>query len=86
MNKRQLGATGLEIAPIVFGGNVLGWTTDEAESFRVLDAFVAHGFGVGDDRRAFDTDLRIAHVLAGGGVEHAAAYAAATLVRLCTKG
>ena len=44
MNKRQLGATGLEIAPIVFGGNVLGWTTDEAESFRVLDAFIDHGF------------------------------------------
>ena len=44
MKKATLGSTGFEIAPIVFGGNVLGWTTDEAESFRVLDAFVDHGF------------------------------------------
>ncbi|MCA0922170.1 aldo/keto reductase [Pseudooceanicola nanhaiensis] len=44
MKRRTLGKTGLEIAPIVFGGNVLGWTTDEAESFRVLDAFIDHGF------------------------------------------
>ncbi len=44
MDKRTLGTTGFDIAPIVFGGNVLGWTADEAESFRVLDAFVDHGF------------------------------------------
>ncbi|AJE47807.1 aldo/keto reductase [Celeribacter indicus] len=44
MKKRPLGTTGFEIAPVVFGGNVLGWTADEAESFRVLDAFVDHGF------------------------------------------
>ncbi|WP_138465758.1 aldo/keto reductase [Poseidonocella sp. HB161398] len=44
MQKKTLGRTGMEIAPIVFGGNVLGWTADEAESFRVLDAFVDHGF------------------------------------------
>ncbi|MEG6509514.1 aldo/keto reductase [Methyloligella sp. 2.7D] len=44
MEKRKLGNTGFDIAPIVFGGNVLGWTMDEAEGFRVLDAFVDHGF------------------------------------------
>ncbi|WP_226628658.1 aldo/keto reductase [Alloyangia pacifica] len=44
MQRKTLGTTGFDIAPIVFGGNVLGWTTDEAESFRVLDAFVDHGF------------------------------------------
>ncbi len=44
MQKRRLGATGLSIAPVIFGGNVFGWTIDEAESFRVLDAFVDHGF------------------------------------------
>ncbi|WP_316858932.1 aldo/keto reductase [uncultured Cohaesibacter sp.] len=44
MNKKPLGTTGFDIAPIVFGGNVLGWTADEAESFRVLDAFIDHGF------------------------------------------
>ncbi len=44
MKRTTLGTTGFDIAPIVFGGNVLGWTTDEAESFRVLDAFIDHGF------------------------------------------
>ena len=44
MQTRALGKTGIEIAPIVLGGNVFGWTIDEAQSFRVLDAFVDHGF------------------------------------------
>jgi aryl-alcohol dehydrogenase-like predicted oxidoreductase len=44
MQRRKLGGSGLETAPIVFGGNVLGWTADEAMSFRLLDAFVASGF------------------------------------------
>ncbi len=44
MLKRNLGRTPLSIAPIVFGGNVFGWTIDETTSFAVLDAFVEHGF------------------------------------------
>lgn len=48
MDKKPLGTTGIEIAPIVFGGNVLGWTADEATSFRVLDAFIDHGFNAID--------------------------------------
>lgn len=44
MHKRPLGKTGIAIAPLVFGGNVFGWTIDEATSLRVLDAFVDHGF------------------------------------------
>ncbi|WP_010185399.1 aldo/keto reductase [Sphingomonas sp. PAMC 26605] len=40
---RRLGATDLHIAPLVLGGNVFGWTADEATSFAVLDAFVAGG-------------------------------------------
>lgn len=45
---RQLGRSGLAVAPLAFGGNVLGWTADEATSFRVLDAFVAAGFNLID--------------------------------------
>ena len=30
MEKRKLGNSGLEFAPLVFGGNVFGWTADEA--------------------------------------------------------
>jgi aryl-alcohol dehydrogenase-like predicted oxidoreductase len=44
MEKRALGRSGLKIAPLVFGGNVFGWTADEATSFQLLDAFVGSGF------------------------------------------
>jgi aryl-alcohol dehydrogenase-like predicted oxidoreductase len=44
MEKRQLGQSSLHVYPITFGGNVFGWTADEAMSFRLLDAFVAAGF------------------------------------------
>jgi aryl-alcohol dehydrogenase-like predicted oxidoreductase len=43
MQKRRLGESGLEVAPLALGGNVFGWTADEPASFRVLDAFVAAG-------------------------------------------
>lgn len=48
MTKRTLGNTSLEIAPIVFGGNVFGWTIDQQQSFKVLDAFYEHGFNAID--------------------------------------
>lgn len=40
---RQLGATELRTPPLILGGNVFGWTADRAESFAILDAFVAAG-------------------------------------------
>lgn len=43
MRKRRLGSSELEIAPLVLGGNVFGWTADQATSFRILDAFVDAG-------------------------------------------
>ena len=46
--RRALGTTGLQIAPLVFGGNVFGWTADEARSFELLDAFVDAGFNAID--------------------------------------
>src|ERR1700712_3812468 len=44
MQTRKLGKTDLEIVPLVFGGNVFGWTVDEPTSFGLLDAFVDRGF------------------------------------------
>ncbi len=44
MQKRRLGRTDLDIAPLVLGGNVFGWTADEKTSFALLDAFVDAGF------------------------------------------
>jgi aryl-alcohol dehydrogenase-like predicted oxidoreductase len=48
MIKRKLGQSGLSIAPLVFGGNVFGWNVDEQTGFRLLDAFVDHGFNAID--------------------------------------
>jgi aryl-alcohol dehydrogenase-like predicted oxidoreductase len=44
MQKKKLGNTNLEISPIVFGGNVFGWTLDEKESFKILDQLFEKGF------------------------------------------
>src|SRR6266700_7544144 len=43
MLTRKLGRTDLHVSPLCLGGNVFGWTADEATSFAVLDAFVAGG-------------------------------------------
>src|SRR5690349_1208159 len=43
MKKRKLGKSGLEVAPLAFGGNVFGWTVDEPTAFALLDAFAASG-------------------------------------------
>ncbi len=45
---RKLGRSGIEVAPLAFGGNVFGWTIDEAQSFKLLDAFVDAGFNLVD--------------------------------------
>src|ERR1700712_3547398 len=48
MQMRQLGKTGLSISPLVFGGNVFGWTADEKTSFDILDAFFDAGLNTID--------------------------------------
>jgi aryl-alcohol dehydrogenase-like predicted oxidoreductase len=44
LDQRKLGRTDIEIAPLVLGGNVFGWTADEKTSFDILDVFAAEGF------------------------------------------
>ncbi len=48
MEMRQLGRSGIEMPPLMFGGNVFGWTADEATSFRLLDTLMAAGFNAID--------------------------------------
>lgn len=48
MITHELGRSGIEVAPLAFGGNVFGWTADERMSFRLLDAFVDAGFNLVD--------------------------------------
>lgn len=44
MITKPLGNTGLSVSPLMFGGNVFGWTIDEPTSFAILDAWVDAGF------------------------------------------
>lgn len=48
MELRNLGRSGIRVGPLAFGGNVFGWTADEATSFRLLDAFVDAGLNLID--------------------------------------
>jgi aryl-alcohol dehydrogenase-like predicted oxidoreductase len=48
MEMRPLGQSGIRVAPLALGGNVFGWTADEATSFRLLDTFVDAGFNLVD--------------------------------------
>jgi len=44
MDRRHIGRSDLTVAPFCLGGNVFGWTADEAASFAILDRFVESGF------------------------------------------
>jgi aryl-alcohol dehydrogenase-like predicted oxidoreductase len=53
MEFRKLGRTELNVSPLCFGGNVFGWTVDEATSFSLLDRFVDAGFNFIDTADAY---------------------------------
>ncbi len=55
MDKRPLGRSGLHAAPLMLGGNVFGWTADEATSFDILDRFVQGGFNLIDTANTYST-------------------------------
>ena len=79
MQKRALGRTGLSIAPVVFGGNVFGWTADEQISFRLLDRFVEAGYDTIDTADVYsswapgnsggESETIIGNWLARGGID-----------------
>ena len=53
MIRKPLGNSGLQVGPLMLGGNVFGWTADEPTSFRLLDAFVAAGLNFIDTADAY---------------------------------
>ena len=55
MKKRKIGTTDIEIAPLIFGGNVFGWTVDETTSFRLLDEFFEDGFNTIDTANSYSS-------------------------------
>lgn len=52
---RELGHSGLQVSPLAFGGNVFGWTVNEATSFSLLDAWVDAGFNFIDTADVYST-------------------------------
>lgn len=55
VQKINLGTTKLQIAPVIFGGNVFGWTVDEKTSFRLIDLFSGNGFNCIDTADVYAT-------------------------------
>jgi aryl-alcohol dehydrogenase-like predicted oxidoreductase len=53
VKKQPLGRSGIEVAPLAFGGNVFGWTADERTSFELLDRFAGAGFSLIDTADAY---------------------------------
>jgi len=55
MNHRSLGKTGMQVAPLVIGGNVFGWTVDEQRSFELLDRAAAAGLNTIDTADSYSS-------------------------------
>jgi aryl-alcohol dehydrogenase-like predicted oxidoreductase len=55
MEKRKLGRTGIEVAPLALGGNVFGWTADAKTSLSLIDMFVERGFSLIDTADVYST-------------------------------
>lgn len=53
MQRRPLGQSGLQVSPLCFGGNVFGWTVDQADSFELLDAWLDAGFNFIDTANVY---------------------------------
>jgi len=59
VEKRKLGNSNLEVAPLVFGGNVFGWTVKEEKSAsELLDHFVDAGFNMIDTADIYSNWIR----------------------------
>lgn len=48
MRRKRLGNSGLTLPPVMFGGNIFGWTVDPAASFKLLDALMDQGLNAID--------------------------------------
>jgi aryl-alcohol dehydrogenase-like predicted oxidoreductase len=55
VNHKALGASGLNVGPLVFGGNVFNWTADEATSLALLDAFIDSGLNMVDSADVYSS-------------------------------
>jgi aryl-alcohol dehydrogenase-like predicted oxidoreductase len=61
----RLGRTDLEVFPICLGGNVFGWTADEAQSHAVLDAYAEAGGNFVDTANSYLVEHGISEAIIG---------------------
>jgi aryl-alcohol dehydrogenase-like predicted oxidoreductase len=87
MECRELGRSGLKVPPICFGGNVFGWTADEARSFALLDALLDTGLAFIDtaEKCVDPRGMRVITALDTVGVRHGAKPAAVALAWMMAK-
>jgi aryl-alcohol dehydrogenase-like predicted oxidoreductase len=55
LQNRKLGNSNISVGPLALGGNVFGWTADEATSFKLLDAFIDFGLNLVDTADSYST-------------------------------
>ena len=65
MTRTSLGRTQLSVFPLCLGGNVFGWTADEAQSHEVLDAYVAAGGNFIDTANSYLTEHGLSEAIIG---------------------
>jgi hypothetical protein len=68
MHKRLLGKGSVKVSPIMLGGNVFGWSADEATSFRVTRRFRRPGIQMSSMRRMYILPIYPAVLVAKGSV------------------
>ena len=69
MDTRPLGRSGLQVSRICLGGNVFGWTADEAHSHAVLDAYAAAGGNFIDTANSYLVEHGRSETIIGGWLE-----------------
>lgn len=65
MELKSLGNTNIKTPPIMFGGNVFGWTLDEKESFRMLDMLLDRGFTFIDTADSYGKETGLSEKIIG---------------------
>jgi len=55
METRELGRSGIRVLKLCLGGNVFGWTVDQARAFQLLDALLESGLNFIDTADVYST-------------------------------
>src|SRR5690625_4514387 len=65
MTTKTIGTTDVQTPPLMFGGNVFGWTLDEKESFRMLDMLLERGYTFIDTADTYGKEAGLSEQIIG---------------------